>query len=72
MLTRLKTVSISRREPDAEEIRQPVRARAFLWYAIGKELEDLEDWEHAFEAISQGAAMRRSTLDFDAVKAAYR
>ena len=45
--------------------RQPVRARAFLWYAIGKELEDLEDWEHAFEAISQGAAMRRSTLDFD-------
>jgi tetratricopeptide (TPR) repeat protein len=48
-----------------ESGRQPVRAQAFLWYAIGKELEDLEDWESAFEAFSKGASTRRSTLDFD-------
>ena len=43
----------------------PPRAQAFLWYGIGKELEDLEDWEAAFDAFDRGAAARRSTLDFD-------
>ena len=43
----------------------PTRAQAFLWYGIGKELEDLENWDGAFDAFDRGARARRSTLDFD-------
>jgi tetratricopeptide (TPR) repeat protein len=48
-----------------EKGRYPARAQAFLWYGIGKELEDLEDWDAAFDAFSRGAQARRSTIDFD-------
>lgn len=41
------------------------RALAFMNYALGKELEDLEDWAGAFAAFAAGAAARRSTIDFD-------
>jgi len=41
------------------------RAQSFLYYAIGKECEDLEDWAGAFEAFSAGAASRRRTVEFD-------
>lgn len=41
------------------------RGRAFYLYSIGKEHEDLQQWQAAFEAFSQGAAARRSTVDFD-------
>jgi len=41
------------------------QASAFLNYALGKELEDLEDWEQAFEAFARGAAARRRTVEFD-------
>ena len=41
------------------------RAMAFLNYAMGKELEDLEQWDAAFEAFARGAAARRQTLDYD-------
>ncbi|MEO0437576.1 MAG: sulfotransferase [Pseudomonadota bacterium] len=44
-------------------VRNP-RALAFLYYGLGKELEDLEDWDSAFEAFQQGACERRKTLDF--------
>jgi hypothetical protein len=47
-----------------DEGRNP-RALAFLCYGLGKELEDLEDWEGAFEAFARGAAARRATIDFD-------
>lgn len=47
-----------------KEGRKP-RALAFLYYGLGKELEDLEAWAEAFEAFSKGAAARRSTIDFD-------
>jgi len=43
---------------------QNPRALAFLYYGLGKELEDLEDWGAAFEAFARGAAARRRTLDF--------
>ena len=43
----------------------PPQAEAFLAYALGKELEDLEDWEGAFAAFARGAAARRRTVDFD-------
>ncbi len=48
----------------ADEAQHP-RALAFLYYALGKELEDLEDWHAAFNAFAHGAANRRRTLDFD-------
>ena len=47
-----------------QEGRNP-RALAFLYYGLGKELEDLEDWDNAFEAFARGACARRSTIEFD-------
>ena len=44
---------------------QNPRALAFLDYGLGKELEDLEDWENAFEAFARGAKARRTTIEFD-------
>ncbi|TXS94056.1 tetratricopeptide repeat protein [Parahaliea maris] len=41
------------------------RARAFYAYAIGKELEDQQRWEEAFEAFSMGASARRETVEYD-------
>ena len=48
-----------------ESGRYPAKALAFLCYALGKELEDLEDWEAAFGAFAQGADARRSTLEYN-------
>ena len=47
-----------------QEGRNP-RALAFLEYGLGKELEDLEDWDNAYEAFARGAQARRSTIEFD-------
>jgi tetratricopeptide (TPR) repeat protein len=41
------------------------RARAFYLYAMGKEYEDLKQWEEAFESFNTGAAARRATVDYD-------
>jgi len=41
------------------------RATAYLQYAIGKECEDLQQWDAAFEAFSIGAAARRQTVQYD-------
>ena len=41
------------------------RARAFYLYAVGKECEDLQQWDDAFDAFSEGAAARHSTVEFD-------
>ncbi len=48
----------------AREGRRP-RAQSFLYYGLGKELEDLESWDEAFDAFAKGAAARRTTIDFD-------
>jgi len=48
----------------AKHAQQP-RSRAFYLYAIGKECEDLQLWDRAFEAFSEGAAARRSTIEYD-------
>ncbi len=45
--------------------RLPPRGQAFAWYAIGKELEDLEAWDEAFDAFEHGARARRATLQYD-------
>jgi tetratricopeptide (TPR) repeat protein len=49
----------------AAKQRQHPRALAFLYYAMGKELEDLEEWDAAFDAFDRGARARRETIDFD-------
>jgi len=41
------------------------RALAFLYYGLGKELEDLQDWDQAYDAIANGAKSKRSAIDFD-------
>ena len=40
-------------------------SRAFLNYALGKELEDLECWADAFRAYADGAGARRAVTDYD-------
>ena len=49
----------------AADPKKPLRAQAFLNYALGKELEDLQVWDEAFEAFARGAAARRKDIDFD-------
>ncbi|MCR8922856.1 sulfotransferase [Dasania sp. GY-MA-18] len=41
------------------------RALPFYFYAMGKEYEDLQEWDKAFEAFSKGAEARRKTVEFD-------
>ncbi len=41
------------------------RSLAFFYYAMGKEFEDLERWDDAFEAFRKGAAARRETVEYD-------
>ncbi|MFO7551358.1 MAG: sulfotransferase [Haliea sp.] len=48
-----------------ERHRNNPRARAFYLYAIGKEREDLQQWDAAFTAFSAGAAARRATVEYD-------
>lgn len=68
-------LSSSTRATDASHIEQmeallarpglEPRSRAFYYYAIGKEYEDLQQWDRAFAAFSAGAAARRSTVEYD-------
>lgn len=46
---------------------QHPRAKAFYYYGIGKEQEDLQHWDEAFEAFSKGAEARRATVEYDEV-----
>jgi len=48
-----------------ERHRNNLRACAFYLYAIGKEREDLQQWDAAFAAFSDGAAARRATVEYD-------
>jgi tetratricopeptide (TPR) repeat protein len=48
-----------------ENRRDNPRAQAFYHYAIGKEYEDLQQWDLAFDAFNAGATARRSTVEFD-------
>jgi len=41
------------------------RARMFLGYALGKELDDLERFDEAFPCFADAARMRRRHLDYD-------
>ncbi len=41
------------------------RIQAFYYYAIGKEFEDLQEWDDAFEAFCKGARARRETVEYD-------
>jgi len=46
--------------PDLED-----RARVFLGYALGKELDDLGEYEQAFESFAAAAGTRRRRLSYD-------
>ncbi len=48
----------------AEGASEP-RDVAWLNYAMGKELEDLERWEEAFAAFERGAGARRATVEYN-------
>ena len=48
-----------------ESHRQHPRLEAFYHYAIGKELEDLQEWDEAFDAFHRGANVRRKTVEYD-------
>lgn len=41
------------------------RRNIFLYYALGKELEDLGRWNQAFEYYEKGGNAARSTMDYD-------
>lgn len=56
---------ISQMQDLVQRRRKDPRSLAFYYYAMGKEFEDLEDWSAAFEAFSEGAAQRRSTVEYD-------
>lgn len=42
-----------------------VPEQMFLYYALGKELHELGDFDEAFEAFAQGAGIRRRSLRYD-------
>ena len=42
-----------------------LRQKSFLYYAVGKESEDLRDWPAAIAAFIKGASARRSTVEFN-------
>lgn len=69
MLSRLATVSDNTHVSVMREIaaRMPTEHpdAPFLQYAIGKELEDLGEWDDAFSAYEAGAKARRSHVRFD-------
>ena len=44
---------------------QHPRMLAFYYYAMGKEFEDLQEWDEAFGAFCQGARARRETVEYD-------
>lgn len=44
---------------------QELQASAYLNYAVGKEHEDLEEWEAAFAAYAAGAGARRQCVAYD-------
>lgn len=48
-----------------ERHRNNPRASAFYLYGMGKEYEDLKQWDEAFDAFSAGAAARRETVEYD-------
>jgi tetratricopeptide (TPR) repeat protein len=69
LLSGLKKATTREHVDEMQEIlslgRLAPRDIAFLSYACGKELEDLEQWDEAFEAFAKGAAERRKTVNFD-------
>jgi tetratricopeptide (TPR) repeat protein len=49
-----------------EALKRPRSAidKAQLFYALGKELEDLQQYDEAFEALNQGAQTRRANMQY--------
>jgi len=50
---------------DLVAAQRDARAAAYLHYAIGKEAEDVEHWQLAFDAFEAGAKARRESVAYD-------
>lgn len=48
-----------------DRTRLPPERNIYLYYALGKELEDLEQWDEAFEYYKMGGDAARSQADYD-------
>ena len=63
-----KAVNTDHIEQMQEVLRQtnlPAEQKIFIYYAIGKELEDLEDWEQAFKYFKMAGDAVASVADYD-------
>lgn len=49
----------------ADGVPEKSEEAAFYQYAIGKEYEDLEEWDSSFAAYERGATARRATVNYD-------
>lgn len=69
MLSRLSDADavdhIAEMEAIASRLPSHHPAQVFLQYAIGKEQEDLENWDQAFKAYASGAQHRRAHIQYD-------
>ena len=48
-----------------QQTNQPADKNIFMYYAIGKELEDLEEWDEAFEYFEKAGNAVMSVADYD-------
>lgn len=69
MKSRLKKAKNTKHIEDMQSLAGKVpevsESASFLYYAIGKEREDLEEWDAAFDAYAKGAKARRAAVSFD-------
>lgn len=69
MKSRLKKADTDSHVKEMQKLLQNVpeqsEAASFFNYAIGKEYEDLEKWDAAFEHYAKGAKARRAAVQFD-------
>ena len=59
------TKHIEQMQAVLDETALPADRNVFLYYAIGKELEDLERWDEAFEFFDKAASAIQGVLDYD-------
>ena len=67
-LARLRTATdpehVARMKDVLEKTALPARQNIFLYYAIGKELEDLGEWDEAFEYYERGGSAVKSVSPY--------
>ncbi len=56
---------VDRLREKAKKLSASGEAQTFLNYALGKEFEDMEDYDRSFEYLDKGARAQRSTLNYN-------